>query len=319
MDPKRLELIAEVAQLYYQGDKNVREIAAIFDTSASSVSRLLREAKELKIVQVVIRYPFLTIPSLGQQLKKHLGLKEAYVMPEFSGKYPQLMERVGSLAARVLEEHLEEGMTLGVSLGVAVGYTARAFTMPRSINCTVVRLHGASDNEIIEGNNLAQVFSAQLGDQFKIIPCPFMLQSRSACELILREPSVHDVLRIAEESDIALVGLGSLDASASTLLHNRLTTEQELHELQEAGAVGEVCGKYYDADGAVLDTAFNHRTVSVELEKLRNMKYVIGVAAGAFKVQPILGAVHGGLINILVTDAATARLLLDDRGSGSES
>jgi deoxyribonucleoside regulator len=310
MDPKRLELIAEVAQLYYHEDKNVKEIASIFDTSPSSISRLLNEAKKLKIVQVIIRYPFLTVPSLGQQLKKHLGVKEAYVLPEFRGKYPELMERVGKLAARVLEEHLEDGMTLGVSLGVAVAYTAQAFTMPRDIKCTVVRLHGASDNEIIEGNNLAQIFSAQLGNQFKIIPSPFILQSRSSCESILREPSVQDVLRVAEESEIALIGMGALDPSVSTLLRNHLLTETELNELKAACAVGEICGKHYDANGVELDTEFNHRIVSIDLEKFRHMKYVIGVAAGKSKVNPILGAVHGSLINILVTDADTARLLL---------
>jgi DNA-binding transcriptional regulator LsrR (DeoR family) len=310
MTPKRLELAADVARLYYLEHMNVKAIASLFKTSPSSVSRLLQEAKDLKIVQVVIRYPFLTVPSLGEKLKQHLALKEAYVLPDFRGKYPELMERVGQLAARVLEEHLEEGMTIGVSLGLAVACTARAFTMTRNIHCTVVRLHGANDNEIVESRNLAQVFSAQLGNQFKIIPSPLFLQSRSSCELILREPSVRDVIRIAEESDIALVGLGSLDPSVSTLLRNHLQTEEELFQLQQAGAVGEVCGKYYDARGMVMDTEFNDHTVSIDIRKLRQMKFVIGVAASAAKVEPILGAVRGGLINILVTDADSARLLL---------
>jgi deoxyribonucleoside regulator len=310
IDQKRLEMVADIARLYYEEHRNVKEIAALFETSSSSVSRLLQEAKDLKIVQVVIRYPFLTIPSLGQQLKQHLGLKEAYVLPDFRGKYPELMERVGQLAARVLEEHLEEGMTLGVSLGMAVACTARAFTMTHNIHCTVVRLHGASDTEIVESKNLAQFFSDQLGNQFKIIPSPLYLQSRSSCELILREPIVQDVIRIAEESEIALVGLGSLDTSVSTLMRNHVQTEEELLELRNAGAVGEVCGKYYNNQGVVMDTEFNHRTVSIDIQKLRYMKFVLGVAAGPSKVEPILGAVHGGLINILVTDAGTARLLL---------
>lgn len=310
MDPKRLELIAEVARLYYEEEMNVKEIAVLFDTSPSSVSRLLQEAKDLKIVQVVIRYPFLTVPSLGQQLKQHLGLKEAYVLPDFRGKSAQLMERLGQLAARVLEEHLEEGMTLGVSLGIMVGHTARAFQMAHNIKCTVVRLHGASENEIVEGNNLAQIFSAQLGNQFKIIPSPFIMQSRAACELILQEPSVRENIRIAEECEIALVGLGSLDPAVSTLLRNHLLTEEELTELRQAGAVGEICGKHYNADGVVLETEFNQRTVAINLDKLRQMRFVIGVAAGPAKVNPILGAARGRLINILVTDADTARLLL---------
>lgn len=310
MDPKRLELIAEVAQHYYYEDKTVKEIAAIFETSASSVSRMLKEAKELKMVEVFIRYPFLTVPSLGQKLQKQLGIKEAYVLPEFHGTYVKLMQRVGHLAARVLEEHLEDGMTLGVSLGFAVSHTARAFTMPRTLRCTVVRLHGATDSEIIEGNNLAQVFSVQLGNQFRFIPSPFILQNADACALILDEPSVQDVIRTAEESDIALVGIGSLDRSTSTMLRNNLLTEHELNELKDNCAVGEICGKFFDAEGNLCKVDFNNRTVSIDLTKLREMKSVIGVAAGVSKVKPILGAINGGFINILVTDADTARLLL---------
>jgi DNA-binding transcriptional regulator LsrR (DeoR family) len=310
MDPKRLELIAEVAQHYYYEDKTVKEIAAIFETSPSSVSRMLKEAKELKMVEVFIRYPFLTVPSLGQKLQKQLGIKEAYVLPEFHGTYVKLMQRVGHLAARVLEEHLEDGMTLGVSLGFAVGHTARAFTMPRTLRCTVVRLHGASDAEIVEGNNLAQIFSAQLGNQFKFIPSPFIMQNAASCELILSEPSVQDVIHTAEEADIALVGLGALDSSTSTMLKHKLISEQELHELKSNCAVGEICGKYFDSMGKVCNSDFNKRTVSIDINKLRDMKSVIGVAAGESKVEPILGAINGGFINILVTDADTARLLL---------
>ena len=101
-DPKRLEMIADVARLYYEENINVKAIATLFETSPSSVSRLLQEAKDLKIVQVVIHYPFLTVPSLGEQLRQHLALKDAYVLPDFRGPYPELMQRLGQLAARVL-------------------------------------------------------------------------------------------------------------------------------------------------------------------------------------------------------------------------
>jgi DNA-binding transcriptional regulator LsrR (DeoR family) len=297
-DPKRLEMIADVARLYYEENINVKAIATLFETSPSSVSRL------------VIHYPFLTVPSLGEQLRQHLALKDAYVLPDFRGPYPELMQRLGQLAARVLEERLDEGLTLGVSQGLAVACTARAFTMTRGIHCTVVRLHGASDHEIEEGNNLAQIFSAQLGGQFKLIPSPLFMQSRSSRDLILEEPSVQDMIRQAEGADVALVGLGAMDPALSTLVRNRLLSAGELAALRKAGAVGEVCGKYYDAQGRPLDTEINHRTVSIDIGRLRCMDQVLGVAAGAGKVEAILGAVRGGLVNVLVTHAETARLLL---------
>jgi DNA-binding transcriptional regulator LsrR (DeoR family) len=304
-------LIAEVARLYYEEDLKLKEIGQKFKISSSSVSRLLKEAQELKIVEVVVRYPFLTIPSLGQQLQTHLGLKEAHVLPDVKNGDPELMERVGVLAARVLEEHLHDGMTLGISLGVAVASTANAFFTSRRIHCPVIRLQGANENEVMEGTNLAQIFAAQLGNEFKVVPSPWILKSRKACEILMEEPSVRDTIAEAEASNIALVGIGTMKASASTILRNKLISRKELDSLSAAGAVGEICGKYYDQSGNILDVEFSRRTVSINLEKLHQIETVIGVAAGQAKVDAIYGAACGRLINMLVTDATTARLLLD--------
>jgi DNA-binding transcriptional regulator LsrR (DeoR family) len=194
---------------------------------------------------------------------------------------------------------------------VAVANTARAFFMARRIHCSVVRLHGANDNELVVGANLAQIFSAQLGNEFKIIPSPFILQNRHACELIRREPSVREAIRVAEGCTVALVGLGTMDYSLSTLVRSNLITQEELEQLRLEGATGEICGQHYDRNGKVLDVEFNHRTVSINLERLHTIPTVIGVAAGAAKVDAIMGAVRGCLINTLVTDAPTARLLLE--------
>jgi DNA-binding transcriptional regulator LsrR (DeoR family) len=117
---------------------------------------------------------------------------------------------------------------------------------------------------------------------------------------------------VAENCDVALVGLGSLNYSVSTLLRNRLISPEELEQLRLSGATGELCGKYYDCNGKVLDADFNHRTVSINVEKLHAVQTVIGVAAGTAKVDAIMGAVRGGLINTLVTDTTAARLLLDN-------
>lgn len=305
-----MELIADIARLYHEEKLNLREIGEVFDLSPSSVSRLLKKAEELKIVEVVIRYPFLTVPTLGKQLQRHLGLREAYVLPDFRGSYDELIERVGRLSARVLEDHLEDGMTLGISLGQTVACTARNFFMARRIHCQVVRLHGANDDEMMENANLAQIFAAQMGNVFKIIPSPFFFKNRNARELIVQEPPVREGIRIAESSDIALIGIGSMNYSVSTLIRNRLISSDELEQLVSAGAVGEICGKYYDSMGETLDVEFNQRSVSIDLDKLREIDTVIGVAAGSAKVQSILGAARGRLIDILVTDANTANQLL---------
>lgn len=302
--------MAEVARLYYHENYNQATIAELFDMSSSTVSRLIKEAHELKIVEVIIRYPFLTAPSLGKRVADRLRLREVHVLAKNGGTYVETVEKVAQLAARVLVNHLEDGALLGISLGMAVAQTARAFRVTTSMRCLVVRLQGANDNELMEGTDLAQVFSTQLGGEFLIIPAPWIMNSQAACEIITQEPSVKDAMNVAEHAQVGLVGMGSMDPRFSTLLRNKLITPQELEELKEAGAIGEICGKHYDCHGNVLDVPFHRRTVAINIEKLRGFETVIGVAAGQGKAEAILGAARGRLIDVLVTDAEAAEALL---------
>jgi DNA-binding transcriptional regulator LsrR (DeoR family) len=305
-----------VARLYYHEGMSQAEIGSLFHISHSTISRMIKEAHKEKIVEVIIRYPFKTMPSLAQALKDRFMLKDAYVMPSSGNSYRELINDLAKLAARTLENLLHDGMTLGISLGMAVAATVRQVKIGPPMHVKVVRLQGATENELMEGTDLAQILSAQLGNDSMIIPSPWMMKSIEACQLILQEPSVSEAIRVAEHADIGLVGMGSLAPEVSTILRNGLTTLEELQALREAGAVGEICGKHYDIKGRILDVDFNKRTVSIQIGKLSGFDTVIGVAGSLDKAESILGAINGGLINVLVTDSDAARrvLALADEG-----
>jgi len=310
VDQIRLNLLSKVARLYYEDGYKQADIAKMLNTSHSTISRMLNEAMESKIVEVTIRYPYTTIPALGKSLRAKFGLKEAYVFPSPGNTGEELVQNLGQLGAYVLDKNLEDRMTLGISLGQAVAATTRAFKPSTFMHCRVVRMQGAMDNELMEGTNLAQILSSQLGGEFVIIPAPMIMKSPEACKLIMQEPSVIETLRIAENADIALVGMGSMDPAYSTTYRNRLITLEELISVREAGAVGEVFGKYFDKNGKTLDVPFNHRSVSIPLDKLRDYKTVIVAAAGNNKTSGLMGMIKGKLLNALVTDSDTATQLL---------
>ena len=54
----------------------------------------------------------------------------------------------------------------------------------------------------------------------------------------------------------------------------------------------------------------SEKTLSIEMAKLRQARYSIGIAMGEEKYSGILGALHGRYINGLVTNRETAELLL---------
>lgn len=306
----RLNQLTEVLHLYYEQNLNQKEISKIMNVSVSTVSRMLKEAQERGMVEIVIKYPYATIPSLAKELKVKYNLKDAYVLPTTGATYYDLVQSLGQVAAIVLDNYFQEKSTLGISLGLSVAATIRAYNGSEKKGSRIVRFQGAADFEIMEGTNLAQVLAEKVGGKAMVVPSPWLLPSIEVCEAVINEPAVSRFLEIAEDADLGLVGMGSMDPSHSTILRNQLITLEELNQFRSAGAVGEICGKHYDRDGNILDFEFNKRTVSIRLEKLREIDSVIGVAASIYKVDPLCGAMRGGLINVVVTDSDAARALL---------
>ncbi|RPH59298.1 MAG: hypothetical protein EHM81_08500, partial [Chloroflexi bacterium] len=68
---------------------------------------------------------------------------------------------------------------------------------------------------------------------------------------------------------------------------------------------------HFDLQGKFVCEDFYRRLVTIRYEDLLRLPVRIGVAGGPGKIAPILGALRGGLINVLVTDSITARKVLE--------
>lgn len=85
--------------------------------------------------------------------------------------------------------------------------------------------------------------------------------------------------------------------------------DDEVAELIELGAVGEIAGWAYNHRGVLLQEGTNSRVASVALEQPTH-RLIIGVAGGVRKAEAILAALHGKLITGLITDEAAAQMIL---------
>jgi DNA-binding transcriptional regulator LsrR (DeoR family) len=92
-------------------------------------------------------------------------------------------------------------------------------------------------------------------------------------------------------------------------------SDAEQDQLRAAGAVGDVCLRFFDEDGMMLDTPLDQRVVSITPADLRQVPRRIGVAGGANKYRAIRAALRGGWVNVIITDLDTARGLAEDAGT----
>jgi lsr operon transcriptional repressor len=81
--------------------------------------------------------------------------------------------------------------------------------------------------------------------------------------------------------------------------------------LRERGVVGDILGQFFDADGNVVELPIHDRRIGIDLSDLVHIRKVVGVAGGLHKAEAILGALHGGFLDVLVTNELVAIRLLE--------
>lgn len=307
------DFLVQVATLYYRQGLSQQEIADRSRVSRATVSNALRKAREEGIVEIRIREAPSLAWSLASDLESRFSLPRAIVVPA-EHDAASTTTAVGRAAAECLASNLRDGIRIGISWGTTLYQAVSALAATAAFaDVEVVQLLGAlgSINPRFDGFELARALAEKLHGQYRVIQAPVIVASRELRELLLREPQIAETLQRAREADIAVLGISSNNPAHSALVRAGFLTVAESREIYASGAVGHICGLHFDVDGKILAHPLNDRAVGISAADLARIPMVIGAASGPEKVEAILGVLRGGLLKILVTDAATARGLLE--------
>jgi DNA-binding transcriptional regulator LsrR (DeoR family) len=132
------------------------------------------------------------------------------------------------------------------------------------------------------------------------------MDSREVKEIIEKDSNVKEIMDMSEKINTALVGLSDL-GNDSTLIKSGSFTKEDFKYLKDLGVVGDINLIFIDDQGRHIPNKLDERIVRVPLDRLKNIKNVIGVAFGKRKLDVILAALRGQAINILFTDKDTAK------------
>ena len=332
-------LLVKVAQLYHLQGLNQDQIGRRLGVSRSKVSRMLKEARERGLVEISIHYPARFSLDLERQLEVELGLREAVVVNAGDVVGRQGLSAVAGAASDYLVRVLQPGDVLGVSGGETVALTVQVMSAITVENVSVAQLGTAvaylGEGAAYSSAEVALQLTQKLGgmDRLVLIPVPSLLDNEAIRDALLRDTGVRQAMALLASCTVALVGIGTLDAISRTVgtptsprgaaaespdarpwhrCRRRLppVTEDEVAELRHAGAVGEICARFFDVEGRPCVTSLDRRMVALDLSQLRTVPLVIGVACGRQKAAAILGAVWGGYVKSLVTDDITAMEVL---------
>jgi DNA-binding transcriptional regulator LsrR (DeoR family) len=252
---------------------------------------------------------------LEEALETRYNLKQAVVVDSVSTSEEQLARDLGSAAAYLLESFVRGHQTIGIS-----SWSAALLEMIHSLHPStdgegtrIVQILGGMGNADAQmhATYLAERLASLVGGSAVLLPAPGITGPAKAKDVLMREQYVQSAVKLWDALDTVIVGIGALEPSRMLVRSGNYFTQDERAELMKQGAIGDICLHYFNQAGQPISTPLSSRVIGMSLAQLKGVKHRIGVAGGKRKVDAILGALNGSWINILITDRATGRALLD--------
>lgn len=305
-----MRLMIKVCDLYYNHNVSQQQIAGMLSLSRPTVSRLLSSAREKGIVQIsVSNLGLIKYWEMERRLEEMYGLREVLIV-DSSDDSDRQKDLLGKAAGRYLESTIKDGSVVGVSMGSTLYEVVAHINQPAVEDVTFVPLIGGMGQLRMDlhANNLAETLSYIYDGRFVPLHAPARVSSMKIREQFLKEESLAEALRMSKNLDMAIIGIGCPYVNSS-IMATGYFKENEKESLKERDAVGDICMQFYDIEGDTSRFEKDNNVIGIDIHKLRDIPYSIGVAGGMDKFSAILGAVRGGYINILITDIQCADAL----------
>jgi DNA-binding transcriptional regulator LsrR (DeoR family) len=311
-----LQLMVQVARLYYESEQTQQQIARRLQITRQKVSRLLGEARAEGVVRISIYDPTPNDPQLSDALCKAFHLHHVVLTSSEGLDNGQLRSHLGMAAAEFLPQMFSDDQTVGIGWGRTLFYVINSLSKIKRAQIHVVPLIGGIGDmaPFFQVNDLARGLADAFGGTLRNIYAPAFTPDQATWSGLIKSQEVSTVIDLWDHLQCAVIGVGHVEfQQMSSMFFADHITPGNLAKLESRGAVGDILGQFYNLNGDPLE--IDAGVIGVSLEQLRAIPEVIAIAGGLEKVRALLGALRGGYIKTLVTDTATAQaVLLENKG-----
>jgi len=308
------EDVLRAASMYYLQDLKMEVIARHLGTSRSTVSRLIKRARETGIVEITLRPGRTRAPGLTQTIARRYGI-EAYVAPVAdSATDIERLDQVAITTAKLISAWYDSDMVLGIAWGTTLAAIGRHLVPKPTRGSSVVQLNGAANTRtsgIEYASDLITGFGAAFDATVHHFPVPAFFDYPETKAAMWRERSVQRVLDVQRRADIALFGVGAVTGGLPSHVYSAgYLDEEDTRRLHDEGVVGDVCTVFLRADGSYQDIELNRRASGPTPSELHRIRRRVCAVAGENKVVPLRAALAAGVVTDLVIDELTAETLV---------
>ncbi len=299
-----------IAWMYYVEGLTQNEIADRLGIGRVTVVRNINEALKQREVKIWITGDVAECLDLEAQLKEKYSLIDAVVVPEPSN--PENTSKViGNAAGMYITDQLTDNFCLGVGWGATL-YASLQTLSPRELSGVEVvsMLGGIVQARRFNPAEFAWQFANTVGANCYLLAAPAVVDSEDTRKALIERCGLDDVLARSEKMDMALLSVGTM-SQQSTSFRFGFFTEEERLSLEQNGAVGDLLYNFFDKHGHIVDHPINRRVMSMPVERLKTVPKRVMISGGNDKVEALRGGIKLVNANVLITNEATARQLVD--------
>lgn len=303
------DLSVKIAWLYHVEGLTQERIARLLGITRVKVVRTLAASVRDEVVVTTVNADTSEQIALERRLEAEWGLQSAIVVPAPSEER-NLERLIGHSVARYLGEHMHDGMTLAIGGGATLNASLAFMPRRELTGSSVVSLVGSlPHSQWVNPSIVATKVAERLRvDSFQIT-APVVVDDPALRERLWEQPSLQDVRRRALKADMALLTVGEHAADATIFRHG-IVPPSLLDPLGRRGAVANMLCYFLDSDGRLVDHEINRRIMAIELDEVARIPQIILAAGGPHKVEAMHAALRAVPVKVLITDAATAAMML---------
>ncbi|GEL14667.1 sugar-binding transcriptional regulator [Pediococcus cellicola] len=242
-----------------------------------------------------------------RDLAKILGIDRCFIMTGDCDFQDRVLDNMGTILNDTLAKILPEGNNVIVVMGGhTMAQVAYQFTPELSTKrqLTFVPGRGGMGQSLaMQANTVCSIMADRTHGESQSMYVPETL-SEKTYQPLLEEPSVQMVLKLIEQSNVVVHGIGRADEMAE----RREVDPNIMHLLEQKKAVGEAFGCFYNQAG---DIVYKVPRIGLQLERIHSIDHVFAVAGGHTKAQAIVSYMNlAPHQTCLITDEGAANLIL---------
>lgn len=298
--------LAYVARRYYLEDQRQSDIARELGVSRPMVSRMLSEARELGVVEIVIHEPGTQAARLLEQLEQSHAIRGGILVEEGTDD-----DATNQLLSQGAVDLLRQIGTrrLGVGWGYLIGQLVTWLEENPQPESTVTDICPLVGNASIparnyQSNENVRLMAQQLGAAPHFLYLPALPDSLEEKRLLCSSEIYRQIHQQWQQIDTALVNIGDYPSSpdfASLVRYGSL--------LQQQHACGRMLVYYFNETGTIIQSEQDF-AIQVPLETLMQCPNIIGVCSANTSAKALRGALRTGAFTHIVARAALVQTLL---------